>query len=618
VKLGSARREASLPGSWLSDLADSALRAAAGDAVFKRGLAYWREGRVELVHDSGPNARFEAQGSEAYELDLTLGPMGIVGRCSCPHGADGNFCKHQVAAAIVWRRALGAETGPDEPAADAPEPTPAQLTKAMQTRVANQQALREFLNGRSAAELAQRLWQRAEQDRGLMAEIKAWAASAAAPGDGRALRAAVDALLKVGSRPAFERRDVREWVQRAQQAVALMQAALPELAAEVRALVELAFRRWTVVNERAMDVSEALDAMADALNGLLEQALRAAPPPAAWGERLFELMLADEWGLWDAERLVPAAGDAAGRAFSKRLAAQWQKAQARARPDKAMDTIDMGLQGTIIRADPERDRLRTWMLQDLERQGDPLAAFEFLRNSARGVTEHAALIRWCNEHGRQREALQIAQAAMQRFKGHAMIEVELLAIYERDGWDAEALAIRQRWFEAQPAVEAYAPLLEAARRAGADVAAVRRGAYDAAARFEEAELAQALRWRRGVGGGMPPRDVGRRLGMLVTDGDLAAAVALAQPPNSAHPRVLEWLAGRLPTARRAEAFALLQRAVELELGRAKSPYREALRLVALALTCASAREGRTWLEALSRQYAAKRIFVAGLADLMPV
>lgn len=617
MRAGRARGEHRLPDSWLADLADGALRAAAGDAVFKRGLAYWREGRVELIHDSGPKARFEAQGSQAYELDLTLGPMGIVGRCNCPHGADGNFCKHQVAAAMVWRAALGGEPGPGLPV-EAPAPAPATLAKAMQTRAANQQALREFLNGRGAAELAERLWQRAAQDRGLMAELKAWAASAAAPGDGKALRAAVDALLKVGSRPAFERRDVREWVQRAQQAVALMQGALPGLAADMRPLVELAFRRWAVVYERAIGLSEELDGLVDTLNGLLEQALLAAPPPAAWGERLLELMLADEHGLWEATRLLPAAGAAAAAAYSKGLAAHWRQAQARARPGKPMDSIDLGMQGTILRRDPERDRLRGWMLQDLERQGDPLAAFEFLRNSARGVTEHAELVRWCNDHGRQREALQIAQAAMRSFKGHAMIEDELLAIYERDGWDAEALAIRQRRFAEHPSAEAYPLLLEAARRAGADVAAVRLQAHEAAARREVAEQEQAARWRRVVGGGEPLRDVGRRLGMLVADGDLDAAVALVQPPHGAHPRVLEWLAGRLPKSRRADAFALLQRAVEMELGTAKSPYREALRLVTLALAFAGQREGRAWTAALAQGYAAKRVFVAGLVDLASV
>ncbi len=606
-----------LPASWLADLADAPLRARAGDAVFKRGQAYWREGRVELLHDHGPSARFEAQGSEAYELDLALGPLGIAGRCSCPHGSDGNFCKHQVAAAMVWRHALGAEIERDAPE-EAPLPAPARLAKAMQTRAANQQALRDFLNGRSATELAERLWRRAEQDRGLMAEIKAWAASATAPGDARALRAAVDDLLKVGPRPAFEARRVREWVQRAQQAVALMQSALPGQAAEVRVLVELAFKRWAVVYERAIGLSDALDALADTFNALLEQALRAAPPPALWGERLFELMMADENGLWDANRLLPAAGAAVAATYSQRLAARWKKAEARAKPGKAMDTADLGLRGTILRADPERDRLRAWMLQDLERQGDPLAAFDFLRNSAHGVTEHAALIRWCNSHGRQREALQIAQAAMQRFKGHEMIEDELLAIYERDGWDAEALAIRQRRFGEEPSVETYGPLLEAARRAGADVAAVRRAAHEAAARLEEAELAQAARWRRLAGGGEPARDVGRRLGMLVADGDLDAAVALAQAPNGAHPRVLEWLAGRLPKGRKSDAFALLRRAVEMELATAKSPYREALRLVSLALSVAGAREGRAWTAALAHGYAAKRIFVAGLADLVSV
>jgi uncharacterized Zn finger protein len=619
-RTGPASVKGRLPASWLADLGDTALRATAGEAVFKRGLSYAREGRVELVHDSGNRARFEADGTETYGVQLLLGPLGLEGGCDCPHAADGTFCKHQVAAAMVWRRALGVEADPDDaPGAPPPRPpTPERLAKAMQTRQANVRSLREFLNGRSAAELAERLWQRAEQDRGLMAELKAWAASAAAPDDPRALRAAVDALLKPGSRQAFERRHVREWAERAQQAVQLMQAALPGQAAEVRALVELAGRRWSAVYERAIDLSEPLDAVGAALNDTLEAALLAAPPPALWGERLLEWLQNDEWRLWQAERLLPALGEPARSVFSQRLTQAWKKADARVKPGRPMDSIDLGMQGTIVRTDPERDHLRAWMLIDLEQQGDLLAAFEFLRNSARGVTEHAGVIRWANQHGRQREALQIAQDAMKRFKGHPMIEDELLAIYERDGWDAEALAIRQRRFDAAPSVEAYGLLLHAARRAKADVAAVRRAAFEAAVRHEEHELAEARRWQRSIRGQEPLRDVGRRLGMLVADGELDAAVALVQPPHGAHPHTLQWLAERLPKARKADAFALLQRALDIEMAKAKSPYREALRLVAKGLGFAGQREGQAWLRGLAQQYAAKVTFVEALWPEGPV
>jgi hypothetical protein len=606
-----------LPAGWLADLGDAALRAAAGDAVFRRGLAYSREGRVELVHDAGNSARFEAAGTETYEVDLTLGPLGLEGGCDCPHAAEGNFCKHQVAAAMVWRCALGAQPDADSStAAGAPPPpaTPQRLVKAMQTRAANQRALREFLNGRSAAELADRLWQRAEQDRGLMAEIKAWAARTAAPGDARALRAAVDALLKVGSRPAFERRDVREWAQRAQQATQLMHDALQSHAVDVRPLVEMAGRRWATVYERAVDLSEPLDAARDALNGLLDAALRADPPPAGWGERFFEWLLNDGWLLWDAERLVPALGSEAARAFSKRLAEQWKKVEARANAGKAMDSIDLGIQGTILRTDPERDRLRAWMTQDLQRRGDLLAVFEFLRRSARGATEHAALIRWADEHGREREALKIAQEGMRRFQGHAMIEDELLVIYERDGWDTEALAIRRRRFDERPSVESYGPLLDAARRAKVDLDAERHRAHAAAAQREEVDLAQAMRWRH-LSGGVPARDVGLRVGMLVADGELDAAVALVQPPNGAHPHVLEWLAERLPKARKADALALMKRALVIEMHKARSPYREALRLVAKGLSFAGAGEREAWLNHLARQYAPKRSFAEALVPI---
>ena len=54
------------------------------------------------------------------------------------------------------------------------------------------------------------------------------------------------------------------------------------------------------------------------------------------------------------------------------------------------------------------------------------------------------------------------------FDKHPLLENLLLAAYERDGWDAEALAIWQRRFDERPVPEHYRGLMKAAAAAKAD------------------------------------------------------------------------------------------------------------------------------------------------------
>ena len=95
-----AQRQAEFPVDGLEQLSDEGLRDVAGPAVLARGMAYFREGRVELRRDTGLRADFEAHGTLTYAVVLSFdgGSLGMF--CNCPHAEDGNFCKHAVAAAI--------------------------------------------------------------------------------------------------------------------------------------------------------------------------------------------------------------------------------------------------------------------------------------------------------------------------------------------------------------------------------------------------------------------------------------------------------------------------------------------------------------------------------------
>ena len=75
--------------------------ALAGEKSFDRGIGYIRA--VSDLEAEGDVVYATVQGNERYEVELNVGPSGLSGSCDCPWGEEGNFCKHCVAAALVYQ-----------------------------------------------------------------------------------------------------------------------------------------------------------------------------------------------------------------------------------------------------------------------------------------------------------------------------------------------------------------------------------------------------------------------------------------------------------------------------------------------------------------------------------
>jgi uncharacterized Zn finger protein len=76
----------------------------AGPRAFVRGEAYLTEGRVRSLHEDGAVIAGVVEGSEQYRVEVHRGSGGrsqLIAACTCPHGADGLFCKHAVAVALA-------------------------------------------------------------------------------------------------------------------------------------------------------------------------------------------------------------------------------------------------------------------------------------------------------------------------------------------------------------------------------------------------------------------------------------------------------------------------------------------------------------------------------------
>jgi uncharacterized Zn finger protein len=80
-------------------LSETTLRDMAGDLVYARGEDYVRYVRGLRTTESKAYASIQAKRVYTVELDWS-GPV-PDGSCTCPHHADGNFCKHLVATGLA-------------------------------------------------------------------------------------------------------------------------------------------------------------------------------------------------------------------------------------------------------------------------------------------------------------------------------------------------------------------------------------------------------------------------------------------------------------------------------------------------------------------------------------
>lgn len=89
-----------------------AVRRLAGTAVFSRGEAYFREGRVAGFELAKGELSADVRGTQVYRARIWVKGEGLAYVCPCPFGREeGAFCKHLVAMALAFlREKTGAES----------------------------------------------------------------------------------------------------------------------------------------------------------------------------------------------------------------------------------------------------------------------------------------------------------------------------------------------------------------------------------------------------------------------------------------------------------------------------------------------------------------------------
>jgi uncharacterized Zn finger protein len=78
------------------------LRRMAGGVSFERGEDYFLNGQVKALAEHGGTITAKVQGTRPYRVELWIEEENLEYSCTCPMGADGEFCKHCVAVGLAW------------------------------------------------------------------------------------------------------------------------------------------------------------------------------------------------------------------------------------------------------------------------------------------------------------------------------------------------------------------------------------------------------------------------------------------------------------------------------------------------------------------------------------
>lgn len=265
-------------------VSEQLVRGLADSGSFERGRDYFLSGRVRALTVDGVAVSAVVDGGRAYRVRLDVTSAGLDGRCNCPYGAEGFFCKHCVAVALAWldRRA--------EPIA---------ASSNAKGKAGDNRRLRKFLLRQDVSWLVTELMRAAETD--------------------PLLRARLDVAAGVDAGDAFDDRNLRKRLERAievhdfvgyREAYAYF-GDVEEVLAGVADLIGEGFADAArALAEYALELLESVGGLIDDSDGALREAISraegihfdacsaGAPNPVRLAEVLVERALGSEYEIF--------------------------------------------------------------------------------------------------------------------------------------------------------------------------------------------------------------------------------------------------------------------------------------------------------------------------------
>lgn len=383
------------------------LRAAAGEASFRRGRDY-----VDAVGDVAPTAlgvRACVRGGTSYEVWLGRSGERLVGECSCPYAADGNFCKHCVAVGLV---VLGSPAEPDRDA-----------------------DLGGYLASLSHRELVDLLLEQAGRDPVLYRKLTLLAARVSGAPQVAVLRRRLDEALRV--RGYLDERATRAYAHRARDVLDTVEELVTGgHAAEARPLARAAVEGITAAMPAMDDVDGVVVAACRRAYALYAKACAAArPEPARLAEWIFRQKLdGPGWPTLDLADFAGALGESGLRTYRSLVREAWRAA------DPGTAPVVRAMREQLAEVDGDLDAHVDILAEDVP---NPKAFLDIV-GLLRSAGQLAGAIRW-GERGVEES-------------GDPRVVDALVECLLADGRPAEAVAVRLAVLREAPTRTAYAAL----------------------------------------------------------------------------------------------------------------------------------------------------------------
>jgi uncharacterized Zn finger protein len=557
----------------------------AGAAVFRRGEEYFSAGAVSRLRAANDKITARVEGTEIYQVELRDDDGELGCDCTCPHAADGNFCKHCVAVGLAW---LAENSSTPKSGA----------ASGKKKRRDPWRDIKEYLTTQAPETMIDLLLDVAQRDDRLYQSLLLKAERIGGGGNAvKAFRRAIDDAAHIHG--FIDWREAGTFAGNIDQVVdSLAELLKPGTAAMLVELAEYAIERVENSLEQVDDSNGEIGDIAYRLGELhLKACTMARPDPAGLAERLFRLETTLPFGLcsFDAATYRAALGKEGLRRYRELAEAAWRKLK----PRDAKDSYDA-----------HRSRITRIMERLAEASGnvDELVAIKSQDlSSCYGYLDIAEI--WAKAK-QPDQALEWAERGLKAFSGHPDNRLRdfLVAAYLKRKRNDEALQLTWVQFEEHPSLETFKKLHDVAGKLGIWPAQRERALTQLAGAIAR-EAATTSQWKPK----QPAPNYSLRVEIALWEKDLDAAWAAANQ-GICDRNLLIALAGKLEPSRPDDAIHLYRRVVPPIVEQANNTaYEEAARLIrkvgGLMKVQSQSRQFGDYLAELRVQFKPKRNFI---------
>lgn len=562
----------------------NSLKNLASEAVFARGEAYYEDGRVGPLRETGRKIGARVEGSETYHVELRNEGEYLGYDCDCPNANDGYFCKHCVAVSLAWlaeRKEAGSDRRPDP-----------------------WRTIRDYLEVQPPEALIDMIMDVAENDDRLYRTLLLKAESIAGGAQTvKAYRAAIDRATHV--RRFLDWGGAGAFAEELEQIMEGMVALLTPQDAPM--LVDLAKYAIGRVAESLADIDDSDGEVGGVLSRLadlhLEACRVAKPDPRLLAEQLFRMEISphNDYGGINAMAYRDLLGEAGLRRYRELAEAEWAK-------------IDFHVSDGPY--DSHRYRITRIMESLAQMSGNVEELVAIKARDLSSAYRYLTIAEIWAAHGRDDLALEWAERGLHAFPAVTDNRLRdfLVAAYLMRQRYEEALQLTWVQFEERPILEHYKKLHAVAELLS--VWSVQRERALAKLADAIAEQSAAISaWKKQPG--IPDYSVRLQIALWENNLDEAWAAAYA---GVCHRHLLIELAAKLETVRPDDALALYRRIIPTIVEQTNNTaYAEGIKLVRRVENILRGMERKPefagYLAELRARYKPKRNFIKLLDEV---